>query len=171
MCSLRSPLTLPYSIGSNGGFYSMFSRSMNCRVMAVDAQPWCLTRLSSAAALNGYTENFDVTWAAVSDDPNLEIEVGVDRCSGLWSVDEEETEYVRERIEHAPPKEECAAAVLVPSQANRACASRKKKCSCSNPGSCARMRHLEDEVLLLLPWSLCSLSASRKMRRSCCDLG
>jgi hypothetical protein len=71
----------------------------------------------------------------------------------------------------ASRKKSAAAAVLVPSQANRACASRKKKCSCSNPGSCARMRHLEDEVLLLLPWSLCSLSASRKMRRSCCDLG
>jgi hypothetical protein len=158
LCSLRSPLTLPYSIGSNGGFYSMFSRSMNCRVMAVDAQPWCLTRLSSAAALNGYTENFDVTWAAVSDDPNLEIEVGVDRCSGLWSVDEEETEYVRERIEHAPAerrvllpqfwflhkriehapaeRRSAAAATLGPALA---CAIWKTRCCCCSPGPCARL--------------------------------
>lgn len=77
-------------IGSNGGYFSLLSRSIGCNVLAVDAQPWCLTRLSSAAAVNGFTTGISTRWAAVSDDPNLTIEVGATKCSGLWAVKESE---------------------------------------------------------------------------------
>jgi FkbM family methyltransferase len=73
-------------VGSNGGFYSLVSRSMGCNVMAVDAQPWCLTRLSSSAAINGYTDKFNMKWTAVSDQKDLTIDVGGNKCSGLWAV-------------------------------------------------------------------------------------
>lgn len=29
-------------VGSNGGFFSLMSRSAGCRTLAVDAQPWCV---------------------------------------------------------------------------------------------------------------------------------
>lgn len=73
-------------IGSNGGYFSLLSRSVGCNVMAVDAQPWCLHRLSSSAAVNGFSDNFSITWGAVSDDPNLTLNVGATKCSGLWAV-------------------------------------------------------------------------------------
>ena len=81
-------------VGSNGGFFSMLSLALGCNTMAVDAQPWCLARLSSGAAVNGFGDDLAITWAAVSDDPALEIAVGTDKCSGLWSVDEKETDHI-----------------------------------------------------------------------------
>lgn len=72
-------------IGSNGGFFSLFSRQLGCKVVAVDAQPWCLKRLSSAAAVNGITDNFYVKWGVVSDIKTT-MDVGANKCSGLWSA-------------------------------------------------------------------------------------
>lgn len=73
-------------IGSNGGFFSLISRSLDCNVLAVDAQPWCLTRLSSGAVINGFFDKLSTRWTAVSDSPNLTISVGATKCSGLWAV-------------------------------------------------------------------------------------
>ena len=73
-------------IGSNGGYFTLLSRSINCNVIAVDPQPWCLTRLSSGAAINGFTDQITTKWTAVSSDSNLTITVGSNKCSGLWSV-------------------------------------------------------------------------------------
>jgi FkbM family methyltransferase len=73
-------------VGSNGGFFSLLSRSLDCNVLAVDAQPWCLTRLSSAAALNGFYDKISTRWSAVSDNSSLTITVGATKCSGLWAV-------------------------------------------------------------------------------------
>lgn len=73
-------------VGSNGGFYSLLSRSLGCSVLAVDGQPWCLTRLSSSAAMNGFTTNFQTRATAVSDQRGLTIDVGSNKCSGLWAV-------------------------------------------------------------------------------------
>lgn len=73
-------------VGSNGGFYSLLSRSLGCSVMAIDAQPMCLARISSSAAVNGYFSDFAVRWTAVSDQKDLTIEVGSNKCSGLWAV-------------------------------------------------------------------------------------
>jgi len=73
-------------VGSNGGFYSLLSRSLGCSVLAVDGQPWCLTRLSSSAAMNGFTTNFQTVNTAVSDQKDLTIDVGSNKCSGLWAV-------------------------------------------------------------------------------------
>lgn len=73
-------------VGSNGGFFSLLSRSLDCNVLAVDAQPWCLTRLSSGAAINGFYDRITTKWTAVSDIPNMTITVGATKCSGLWAV-------------------------------------------------------------------------------------
>jgi FkbM family methyltransferase len=81
-------------VGSNGGFFTLYSRSLGCKTMAVDAQPWCLARLSSAVAINNFHDGVNIEWGAVSDDPSLEINVGINQCSGLWSVHEEENSAV-----------------------------------------------------------------------------
>lgn len=81
-------------IGSNGGFFSLLSRRLDCNVLAVDAQPWCLTRLSSGAVINGFTDKISTRWAAVSDSPNLTISVGATKCSGLWAV--KNSEWINE---------------------------------------------------------------------------
>jgi FkbM family methyltransferase len=73
-------------IGSNGGFFALMSRSAGCQTLAVDAQPWCLTRLSSAAALNHFDTDFDIQWTAVGQDPKATVEVGATKCGGLWAV-------------------------------------------------------------------------------------
>jgi FkbM family methyltransferase len=72
-------------VGSNSGFYSLLSRSMGCSVLAVDAQPRCVHRLASAAAVNGFARGLDTRWAAVSNNPG-EVEAHSDKCSGLWSA-------------------------------------------------------------------------------------
>jgi len=76
-------------IGSNGGFFSLLGRSLGCRTIAVDAQPWCLIRLSSSASVNGYSSDFGVKWGAVSDQSTLSFNVGATKCSGLWSASNE----------------------------------------------------------------------------------
>jgi FkbM family methyltransferase len=73
-------------VGSNGGFYSLLSRALGCEVLAVDAQPRCLQRLASAAAVNGWADGWSTQWTAVSDVRGLTIEVGATKCSGLWAV-------------------------------------------------------------------------------------
>jgi FkbM family methyltransferase len=77
-------------IGSNGGYFSLFSRAMGCNVMAVDAQPRCLVRLNSAAGVNGFSSGLTTQWTAVSDNKNLTVRVGATKCSGLWAVKESE---------------------------------------------------------------------------------
>jgi FkbM family methyltransferase len=81
-------------VGSNGGFFSLLSRSLNCNVLGVDAQPWCLTRLSSGAAINGFDDKISTRWTAVSDNPDLTIDVGATKCSGLWAV--KNSEWINE---------------------------------------------------------------------------
>ena len=73
-------------VGSNAGFYALLSRSIGCEVIAIDAQPRCLHRLRSAAAVNGFVQGLDARWAAVSNEPG-EAETDSDKCSGLWGVD------------------------------------------------------------------------------------
>jgi FkbM family methyltransferase len=41
-------------VGSNGGFFALTARALGCAVLAVDAQPRCLQRLASSAAVNGF---------------------------------------------------------------------------------------------------------------------
>jgi FkbM family methyltransferase len=77
-------------VGSNGGFYSMVSRSMGCSVLAVDAQPHCLTRVLQAAAANGFDSDFSVWWTAVSDDSKFTVNVGATKCSGVWAITDNE---------------------------------------------------------------------------------
>jgi FkbM family methyltransferase len=86
-------------VGSNGGFFTLYSRALGCKTLAVDAQPWCLARLSSAVALNNFQDGVNIEWGAVSDDPNLTIEVGISKCSGLWSVHKEENAEVNKESE------------------------------------------------------------------------
>jgi FkbM family methyltransferase len=81
-------------VGSNGGFFSLLSRSLDCNVLAVDAQPWCLTRLSSGASINGFYDKIATRWTAVSDIPNMTITVGASKCSGLWAV--KNSEWINE---------------------------------------------------------------------------
>jgi FkbM family methyltransferase len=81
-------------VGSNGGFFSLLSRSLGCNVLAVDAQPWCLTRLSSGASINGFYDKIATRWTAVSDVPNMTITVGATKCSGLWAV--KNSEWINE---------------------------------------------------------------------------
>ena len=76
-------------IGSNGGFFSLLARTLGCRTIAVDAQPFCLVRLSSSASINGYLTDFGVKWGAVSDQSSLSFNVGATKCSGLWSASNE----------------------------------------------------------------------------------
>jgi len=73
-------------VGSNGGYYSMLSRALGCAVLAVDAQPRCLERLASGAAVNGWATGWTTRWTAVSNKANVQFEVGADRCSGLWAI-------------------------------------------------------------------------------------
>lgn len=77
-------------VGSNGGYFSLLSRALGCSVLAVDAQPRCLQRLNSAAALNGFSDGLTTRWAAVTDgSPGAPaaIRTGATRCSGLWGAD------------------------------------------------------------------------------------
>ena len=73
-------------VGSNGGFYSLLSRTLGCRALSVDAQPRCLQRLASAAAVNGFSEGITTAWTAVGKEGSEPITVGATKCSGLWSV-------------------------------------------------------------------------------------
>jgi hypothetical protein len=61
--------------------------------MAVDVQPWCLIRLSSSAAINDFSDKIDVRWGAVSDNPDLLLDVGIDKVR--W--DEEQSDEEKER--------------------------------------------------------------------------
>jgi len=79
---------LVVDVGSNGGYYSLLSRSMGCRVLSIDAQPRCLDRLSSSAAVNGFTTGIDTAWTAISTNELGTIQVGATKCSGLWAVKE-----------------------------------------------------------------------------------
>jgi FkbM family methyltransferase len=72
-------------VGSNGGFFSLLSRAMGCEVLAIDAQPRCLERLESAAALNGFSSGLATVWAAVGEGGG-DVNVGATRCSGLWAI-------------------------------------------------------------------------------------
>lgn len=83
-------------VGSNGGYFSLLARALGCNVLAVDAQPRCLERLASSAAVSGFTSGLTVRWGAVSDDPALRLEVGATRCSGLWGVTEESSYITNE---------------------------------------------------------------------------
>lgn len=85
-------------IGSNGGFYSLLSRSVGCVTMAVDTQPWCLTRLSSSAAINGFNTDFSVHWGAISNQKDLVFDVGSTKCSGLWAV--QDSAWINEESQH-----------------------------------------------------------------------
>lgn len=86
-------------VGSNGGFFSLLSRSLGCNVLAVDAQPRCLERLQSSAAVSGFSTGLEVRWSAVSATPGMTMQIGATKCSGLWSTDpalhwiNEESEY------------------------------------------------------------------------------
>lgn len=73
-------------VGSNGGFFTLLSRAIGCRVLAVDAQPRCLERLASAAAVNGFASGVTTVWSAVGPNASAHISVGATRCSGLWGV-------------------------------------------------------------------------------------
>lgn len=77
-------------IGCNGGYYTLAALANGCRVLAVDAQPRCLTRLNSAALLSGFTDRLRSEWSIVSNDANLNLTVGATRCSGLWSTKDSE---------------------------------------------------------------------------------
>ena len=74
-------------VGSNGGFFSLLARAAGCEVIAIDAQPRCLDRLQSAAALNGFSgAGLAAVWAAVGEGGGG-VRVGATRCSGLWGVE------------------------------------------------------------------------------------
>ena len=74
-------------VGANGGFFSLLARADGCDVLAIDAQPRCLQRLESAAAVNGFdSRGLSTRWTAVSDVANWTTTVGATRCSGLWAV-------------------------------------------------------------------------------------
>ena len=73
-------------IGSNGGFYALAARTLGCSVFAIDAQPRCLARLESAAAVNGFSDGVVTSWSAVGVDVDRTITVGTAKCSGLWDV-------------------------------------------------------------------------------------
>ena len=77
---------LVLDVGSNGGYYSLLSRSMGCRVLSIDAQPRCLERLASSAAVNGFTTGIETAWTATSRNEQGSIQVGATKCSGLWAV-------------------------------------------------------------------------------------
>ena len=77
-------------VGSNGGFFTLLSRSLGCTAVAVDAQPRCLQRLASAAALNGFAgDGVRTVWTAVGALGSAPITVGATRCSGLWAVSDD----------------------------------------------------------------------------------
>ena len=75
-------------VGSNGGYFSLLSRSLGCAVLAIDAQPRCLDRLASSVAVNGWHDGVTTAWTAVGDAASPPVEVGATRCSGLWAVRE-----------------------------------------------------------------------------------
>lgn len=77
-------------IGSNGGFFTLLSRAMGCRVMAVDAQPRCLERLQSSAAMNGFVDGIEPRWTAVSSKDGVVLQAGATKCSGLWGVTDQD---------------------------------------------------------------------------------
>jgi FkbM family methyltransferase len=79
---------LVVDVGSNGGYYSLLSRSMGCKVLAIDAQPRCLDRLASSVAVNGFKTGISTAWTAISTDESKTIQVGATKCSGLWAVKE-----------------------------------------------------------------------------------
>jgi hypothetical protein len=86
--SARGGACTALDVGSNGGYFSILSRALGCRVLAVDAQPRCLHRLESAAAVNGFEGGVEVAWAAVAPEGSgvSSIQVGATKCSGLWAV-------------------------------------------------------------------------------------
>ena len=73
-------------LGSNGGFYSLLTRSLGCTVLAVDAQPRCLDRLNSAAGVNGWVTGLSTVWTALGPDGTPDVHSSPRRCSGLWSA-------------------------------------------------------------------------------------
>ena len=73
-------------VGSNAGFYSLLSRSMGCEVLAIGAEPRCIHRLKSAAAVNGFSQGLETRWAAVPNNKSGEVETHSNRCSGSWSA-------------------------------------------------------------------------------------
>ena len=87
-------LDLYFYVGSNGGFFSLLSRKLGCKTVAVDAQPWCLKRLSSSVVMNGFQDNIFIKWGVVSEDPKVVLEVGATKCSGLWSANAKESDYI-----------------------------------------------------------------------------
>jgi FkbM family methyltransferase len=86
--SARGGACTALDVGSNGGYFTILSRALGCRVLAVDAQPRCLQRLESAAAVNGFEGGVETAWAAVAPEGSgvKSIQVGATKCSGLWAV-------------------------------------------------------------------------------------
>jgi FkbM family methyltransferase len=72
-------------IGSNGGYYSLMAASIGCATIALDAQPRCLQRLASSAAVSGFGD-MTLIWSAIQRPGAKPISVGATKCSGLWSA-------------------------------------------------------------------------------------
>lgn len=59
-----------------------------CRwgVLAIDAQPRCIHRPKSAAAVNGFTRGLDTRWAAVTNKPGEGLETHSENFKVLGAV-------------------------------------------------------------------------------------